>query len=172
MRKLILSLVVAAGVLGIIGFTPAKANAYWIRTPYGMMNYNAYGPYANFYMSGYPMYNPFYSVGSYYGRAYTYPASYRYSAAYNGVMSMYATRSMAAYLYHPVLGYSYRFVTPAYSGYTISPYVGYKTFSVPSATYTIPLGYPASTGWYANPYYYGAYINPYAAASYYSYYPY
>jgi hypothetical protein len=151
MRKIILSLTLAAGILGITALAPTKANAFWIRTPYGMMNYNAYGAYNSMYMSGWPAYNPYYRLGNSYGWAYTSPAAYRYMANYNYVMSLYATRSMAATLYHPSTGYSYRFVTPAYSGYMISPYVGYQNINVPSSTYTIPLG---------NIYYYGGYMTP------------
>jgi hypothetical protein len=164
MRKIILSLMLGAGILGIVGFTPSEANAYWIRTPYGMVSSYGVWPSGTFYMSGYGMYNPYYQSGTSYGWAYTYPASYRLSASYNYLMSMYTSRSMAAYLYNPLSGYSYRYVSPAISGYTINPYYGYRTFTVPSTTYTIPLGYPYT-------YYYGGYMTPTYLTPYYPIYP-
>ncbi len=157
MRKLILGLLFTAAVLGIVGFMPSEANAYWIRTRYGIVNAASNGPYGTYYMAGWPSYNWNYTYNGYRGWAYNYPNMYTYSSTPNSLMSLYATGGMRAYMYKANAGYSYRIVTPAYSGYMISPYTGYKTISVPSSTYMIPLSNP----------YYGGYLN----SGYYPYYP-
>lgn len=97
MRKLLLSVLLLGLVVGVIAFTPAKAEAWWGRR------------YAAGYYSGY-------SAPSYYYSGY-YAPSYVSSAYYNPYASYYYTPGYNTYRYaaYPTTSYYY---TPGYASYS------------------------------------------------------
>jgi hypothetical protein len=145
MRKIMLSLVLAAGVVGLTAATPSQANAQW-----WMQNRNTrivpwwspytlrIGPMGSFSIRASPLITPF-SLNGYNGFAFNFPSSYRLYNSPNAVMSLYRTGGYRAWAFNPSAGYLAQIVTPAYTGYTISPYVGYQPFTVPSQTFNIPI---------------------------------
>jgi hypothetical protein len=109
MRTWILSAVLAASALGLIGLTPAESQAQWGRP-------RLYYP----YYPGYVYYPP---IQSYYRYpAYSYPA-YSYSSSY------YAPSPYVA----PAYNYSYSYYTPPtyYRSYGYSPYYYAPTYYYP-----------------------------------------
>ena len=96
------------------------------------------GPYGSIYAYNRPVYN-YYATPWTYGAAWTNPASYRYSYTPTSVAALYASQSMRGYSYNPWYGYMLNVSTPAYLGYTITPYAGYSPIAVPSVNYSVPL---------------------------------
>jgi hypothetical protein len=104
MRKLLLTLVLAAASVGLVGLTPSTAKAQWWRRGYYSTYY--YPEYTYGYYPGYSTY--YYSAPSYYSYNYAVPGySYGYSYAMPGY-------SYGTY-YAPV--YRYGYYAPSVSYY-------------------------------------------------------
>lgn len=141
MRKLILTLVLGAGALGLMGALPSRAQAFWVITANGPVNINSYnvGPYGTFLAYNNALYRPYVNPWGF-GAAYYYPASYRYAFSPAGMSATWSTRSMMAYNYSPWYGYTLNIATPARWGYTMNAYSGVQTYYIPGVNYTIPAG--------------------------------
>jgi hypothetical protein len=139
MRSLALSLALGAGALGIVGATPSEAKAFWIMTGRGPVNVSSYqnGPYGTFFAYNNTIYQPYVNPWGF-GSAHYLPASYRYAYSPSSISAMYTSRSMVAYNYNAWYGYMMSVSTPAYYGYTITPYAGYRQYYVPGVNYTMP----------------------------------
>ncbi len=142
MRNLILSLVLGLGAIGIVGATPSSAKAFWIMTARGPVNVNLnqFGAHGAFTTSGMPIYRPIvtpWGVSS----NYFYPASYHFAYGPSTVSSIYRSPSMMTYSYNAWYGYLLSVTSPAYFGYSYSPYAGLRRYAVPSVSYTLPARY-------------------------------
>jgi hypothetical protein len=146
MRKAMLTMLLAAGVLGMTMAFPAKANANWLFARavalrrLAILRSAALTPFiyrpglmGSFYLSGRGTISPF-TFQSYNGFAYNLPTSYQLINRRNAIISLLASGGFRALAFSPTAGYLARIMTPNFSGFVISPRNGFQTFNVPSQT--------------------------------------
>lgn len=139
MRATILSAVLGLGALGVVGAMPTEAKAGW--PPYYTNSYRV-GPYASFYAASAPRYN--YYANPYWRSAgfnYYSPAFYTRNVTPFGYSMAFQSRGGFGFNFHPFFGLTYSVATPGYMGWSYTPYTGYRSYSVPGVSYTVPAGY-------------------------------